>query len=195
MTYDLRANRLSFSAYWAPSASLDPPNDIDSEVLVSELEALLDDSVRLRMIADVPLVMQTFANLAPDVQAVIREHAIRSAQGMAQFVAMTENGRLQLSVYSAKGDAFSEVIVDHKTGKVAKSEPITGGEDVTAAKSQNEAMSKAKTSLQAAVSKAVKANKGYKAVSATPSLKDGHPTADITLMKGTESKTVSEQLD
>src|SRR2546428_9307624 len=106
-----------------------------------------------------------------------------------------ENGKLQLSVYTAKGDAFSEVIVDHKTGKVAKSEPITGGEDVTAAKSQNEAMSKAKTSLQAAVSKAVKANKGYKAVSATPSLKDGHPTPDLNLMKGTESQTVSEQLD
>ena len=56
-------------------------------------------------------------------------------------------------------------------------------------------MSKAKTSLQAAVSKAVKANKGYKAVSAMPSLKDGHPTADITLMKGAESKTVSRPLD
>ena len=106
-----------------------------------------------------------------------------------------ENGKLQLSVYTAKGDAFSEVIVDHKTGKVAKSEPITGGDDLTAAKSQNEAMSKAKTSLQDAVSKAVKANKGYKAVSATPSLKDGHPTADITLMKGAESKTVSRPLD
>jgi len=106
-----------------------------------------------------------------------------------------ENGKLQLSVYTAKGDAFSEVIVDHKTGKVAKSEPINGGDDLAAAKSQNEAMSKAKTSLQAAVSKAVKVNKGYKAVSATPSLKDGHPTADITLMKGAESKTVSRPLD
>ena len=106
-----------------------------------------------------------------------------------------EDGKLQLSVYTAKGDTFSEVIVDHKTGKLAKSEPITGGDDLTAAKSQNETMSKAKTSLQAAVSKAVKANKGYKAVSVTPSLKDGHPTAEITLMKGTESKTVSEQLD
>jgi len=106
-----------------------------------------------------------------------------------------EDGKLQLSVYTAKGDSFSEVIVDHKTGKVAKSEPITGGDDLTAAKSQNEAMSKAKTSLQSAVSKAVKANKGYKAVSAMPSLKDGHPTAEITLMKGSESKTVSEQLD
>ena len=106
-----------------------------------------------------------------------------------------ENGKLQLSVYTAKGDAFSEVIVDHKTGKVAKAEPITGGDDLAAAKSQNEAISKAKTSLQAAVSKAVKANKGYKAASVTPSLKDGHPIAEITLMKGTESKTVSEPLD
>src|SRR5438093_2559102 len=106
-----------------------------------------------------------------------------------------EYGKLQLSVYTAKGDAFSEVIVDHKTGKVAKAEPITGGDDLTAAKSQNEAISKAKTSLQAAVSKAVKANKGYKAASVTPSLKDGHPIAEITLMKGTESKTVSEPLD
>ena len=106
-----------------------------------------------------------------------------------------EDGKLQLSVYTAKGDSFSEVIVDHRTGKVAKAEPITGGDDLTAAKRQNEAMSSAKTSLQAAVSKAVKANKGYKAVSAMPSLKDGHPTADITLMKGAESKTVSRPLD
>ena len=106
-----------------------------------------------------------------------------------------ENGKLQLSVYTAKGDSFSEVIVNHKTGKVAKAEPITGGDDLTAAKAQNEAMSNAKTSLEAAVSKAVKANKGYKAVSVMPSMKDGHPNADVTLMKGTESKTVPEQLE
>src|SRR6266436_4574947 len=92
-----------------------------------------------------------------------------------------ENGKLQLSVYTAKGDAFSEVIVDHKTGKVAKSEPITSGDDLTAAKTQSEAMAKAKTSLSAAVSRAVKANKGYRAVSAIPSLQDGHPTAEVTL--------------
>ena len=106
-----------------------------------------------------------------------------------------ENGKLQLSVYTAKGDSFSEVIVNHKTGKVAKAEPITGGDDLTAAKAQSEAMSKAKIPLQAAVSKAVKANKAYKAVSVMPSAKDGHPTAEVTLMKGTESKTVAEQLD
>jgi len=106
-----------------------------------------------------------------------------------------EDGKLQLSVYTAKGDAFSEVIVDHKTGKVVKSEPITSGDDLTAAKAQSEAMAKAKTSLSAAVSRAVKANKGYRAVSAIPSLKDGHPAAEVTLLKGRESKTVSEALE
>jgi hypothetical protein len=106
-----------------------------------------------------------------------------------------EDGKLQLSVYTAKGDAFSEVIVDHKTGKVAKTEPITSGDDLTAAKAQNEAMGKAKTSLHDAVAKAVKANKGYKAVSVTPAVKDGHTVADVTLMKGSASKTVSEPLE
>ena len=106
-----------------------------------------------------------------------------------------EDGKFQLSVYTAKGDAFSEVIVDHKTGKIVKSEPITSGDDLTAAKAQNDAMAKAKTPLTAAVNRAVKSNKGYRAVSATPSMKDGHPTAEVTLLKGTESKTVSETLD
>lgn len=139
-----------------------------------------------------------------DLAANLKEAKVPLERGIAASKAKgtpisakyeVENGKLQLSVYTGKGDSFSEVIVDHKTGKVAKSEPITGGDDLTAAKSQNEAMAKATTSLQSAVSKAVKANKGYKAVSAIPSLKDGHPTAEITLMKGPESKTVSEQLD
>jgi len=106
-----------------------------------------------------------------------------------------EDGKFQLSVYTMKGDKFFEVIVDHKTGKVAKVEPITGGEDLTAAKAQSEAMAKAKRSLRAAVAEALKVNKGYRAVSVTPALKGGHPIADITLVKGEEFKTVSEKLD
>jgi len=96
-----------------------------------------------------------------------------------------------------KGDKFAEVIVDHKAGKVAKVEPITGGEDLTAAKVQAEAMAKAKAkrSLRAAVGEAVKANAGYRAVSALPALKDGHPVAAVTVAKGDEFKTVSEKLD
>src|SRR2546430_1764404 len=90
-----------------------------------------------------------------------------------------EHGVLQLSVYTAKGGKFSEVIVDHTTGKEAKVEPITGSEDLTAAKAQNGVMAKAKRSLAAATEKAVKDNQGFRAVSVMPALKDGHPVADV----------------
>lgn len=106
-----------------------------------------------------------------------------------------DDGKLQLSVYTVKGDTFSEVIVDHKTGKVAKAEPITGGDDLTAARAQREAVAKAKRSLDAAASEALKENKGFRVVSVMPALKDGHPVADVTLVKGSEWKTVSEKLD
>src|SRR5499425_3799431 len=106
-----------------------------------------------------------------------------------------EDGKLQLSVYTMKADKFSEVIVDHKTGKVAKAEPITEGDDLTHAKQQSAAMAKAKRSLGAAASEAVKQNRGYRVVSVFPAVKDGHPVADVTLVKGTDWKTVSEKLD
>jgi hypothetical protein len=106
-----------------------------------------------------------------------------------------EDGKLQLSVYTMKGDKFSEVIVDHKAGKVAKAEPITKDDDLTAAKAQSEAMAKAKRSLEAAANEAAKENQGYRVVSVMPAVKDGHPVADVTLLKGTDWKTVSEKLD
>jgi hypothetical protein len=50
--------------------------------------------------------------------------------------------------------------------------------------------------LQAtAFSKAVAGNVGFHAVSVFPSLKDGHPVAEISLHKGGEWKTVVEKLD
>ena len=106
-----------------------------------------------------------------------------------------EDGKLQLSVYTMKGDNFSEVIVDHKTGKIAKTEPITQGDDFAHAKEQSVAMAKAKRSLGAAASEAVKENRGYRVVSVMPTVKDGHPIADVTLVKGADWKTVSEKLD
>src|SRR2546428_7810536 len=106
-----------------------------------------------------------------------------------------EDGKLQLSVYTMKGDNFSEVIVDHTTGRIAKTEPITQGDDLAHAKEQSEAMAQAKRSLGAAASEAIKENRGYRVVSVIPALKDGHPVADVTLVRGTEWKTVSEKLD
>jgi uncharacterized membrane protein YkoI len=105
-----------------------------------------------------------------------------------------EEGKLQLSVYTMKGGKFSEVIVDHNTGKVVKAEPIAEGEDYTAAQSQSAAMAKAKGSLRAAVAQALRGNAGFRAVSVTPSLKDGRAVADVALAKGEEVKTVSVPL-
>jgi hypothetical protein len=106
-----------------------------------------------------------------------------------------EDGKLQLSVYTAKDGKFYEVIVDHQTGKVAKAEPITSDADLTAAKAQNDAMANSKTSLRSAVGQALKANKGYRAVSAMPSLEGGQSAAEVTLVKGNQWKTVKEKLN
>jgi hypothetical protein len=106
-----------------------------------------------------------------------------------------EDGKLQLSIYTTKAGKYFEVIVDYGTGKLSKVEPITEGEDFDHAKAQAAAMTKAKTTLKAAADKAAGRDPGSRAVSATPDLKDGHPTATIQLLKGGELQTVTEQLD
>jgi hypothetical protein len=78
-----------------------------------------------------------------------------------------EDRKLQLSVCTMKADKFFEVIIDHKTGTVAKAEPITGGGDLAAAKDQAEAMAKAKSWLHDVASKAFADNSGSQAVSIT----------------------------
>src|SRR3989442_9686835 len=105
-----------------------------------------------------------------------------------------DEGKLQLSVYTMKDGKFFEVIVDHTTGKVVKAEPIAAGEDYTAAQSQSAALAKAKGSLRAAAEQALRGNAGFRALSVTPSLKDGRALAEVTLAKGEELKTVSVPL-
>ena len=106
-----------------------------------------------------------------------------------------EDGALQLSVYTAKGDQFTEVIVDHNSGAVKKAEKITDSDDLKDAKEQSDAMAKAKVPLDQAVEKAVKGNSGYRAVKVEPMLEGGKPVAEVTLMKGAEAKKVAEKLD
>ena len=106
-----------------------------------------------------------------------------------------EDGKLQLSVYTAKQAKFREVIVDHTSGKITKTEEIKEGEDLSAATAQNQAMAKAKKSLRSAVEKAVAANAGYRAVSVLPSSEGGRPVANVVLENTTGTKTVSEGLD
>jgi hypothetical protein len=93
-----------------------------------------------------------------------------------------DEGHFQLSVYPAQDGKFSEVLVDHKTGKVAKTEAITGGDDLTNSKKQMKACAKATKSLQSAVDQAEQASAGYRAVSVTPRLSSGREVAVVTLL-------------
>jgi hypothetical protein len=106
-----------------------------------------------------------------------------------------EKGSLQLSVYTMNRDQFTEVIVDHWSGTIANAEAITAGHDLKAAGEQGSVMAKAQIKLDAAVDRAVAANAGYLAVEVEPKLEDGHPVAQITLMKGQDVKKTTEKLD
>jgi hypothetical protein len=106
-----------------------------------------------------------------------------------------EDGKLQLSVYTMKGDGYMEVVADPKTGAIAKAERITDADDLKEAASQKAAMAPAKVSLLVATETAVKANPGSRAVSIVPGLKNGQATAEVTLLAGNAFKKVTEKLD
>ena len=105
------------------------------------------------------------------------------------------DGKLQLSVYTVKGNDFMEVVANPESGAIAEAEKITDTEDLKAATSQKAAMAKAKVPLLAATETAVKANPGFVAVSIFPDLKNGQATAEVTLLQGTTLKKVTEKLD
>ena len=106
-----------------------------------------------------------------------------------------EDGKLQLSIYTMKGNDFTEVVADPKTGAIAKAEKITDAGDLKEAAEQKAAMAKAKVPLLTASETAVKANAGSRAVSIVPELKNGQATAEVTLLQGTAFKKVTEKLD
>ena len=106
-----------------------------------------------------------------------------------------EDGKLQLSMYTMKGNDFMEVVADPKTGAIAKAEKITDADDLKEATEQKAAMAKAKVTLVTATETALKANAGSRAISIVPELKSGQATAEVTLLQGTTFKKVTEKLD
>ena len=111
-----------------------------------------------------------------------------------------DDGAFQLSVYTVKpgtasGDSFAEVIVDYNAGIVTRVEAIADGGDLAAARDHVAAMARATRSLADATAEAVKANAGYRAVSAMPSPNEGRPVAEVTLMRGGDWKVVIERLE
>jgi hypothetical protein len=134
-------------------------------------------------------VNDTTATLQGGLKASEREGAPISAKFEIA------DGKLQLSVYTVKGNDFMEVVANPETGAIAEAEKITDAEDLKAATSQKAAMAKAKVPLLAATETAVKANPGFVAVSIFPDLKNGQATAEVTLLQGTNLKKVTEKLD
>ena len=106
-----------------------------------------------------------------------------------------EDGKLQLSMYTMKGNDFMEVVADPKTGAIAKAEKITDADDLKEATEQKAAMAKPKVPLLTAAETAVNANGGSRAISIVPELKSGQATAEVTLLQGTALKKVTEKLD
>jgi hypothetical protein len=101
-----------------------------------------------------------------------------------------ENGKPQLSVYTIKdGSKYFEVIVDQTSGEIAKADPISGGDDLTEAKKQNDGMFRATRELREAVKEAKRDNPGYNAVSVWSEMKDNHSVATVTLVKDNDWKT------
>ena len=82
------------------------------------------------------------------------------------------------------------MIIDHTSGEITKAEPITGGDDLTAAKNQSAGLFRATRELREAVKEAKQDNPGYLAVSVWPEMKEAHSLATVLLVKDNDWKTV-----
>jgi hypothetical protein len=106
-----------------------------------------------------------------------------------------DDGKLQLSVYTAKDGKFFEVLVDYVTGKILKVEPLQGGDDLTAAQKQGAAMANAKVSLKTAVEMTMSESANVRSVNVLPVVKDGHPVASIDVLSYNEIRAIQQPLD
>lgn len=137
------------------------------------------------------------AKFMPTSRVSLQE-GLRAAESQGQPISgkfEVDDGHLQLTVYTAKDGKFSEVLVDQNTGKVAKSEAITTGDELAAAQRQMDAFGKAKTPLRTAVSRAELTNPGYQAVSVTPTVSKGRAVAVVSLLQGKQTRSIAEPLD
>ena len=131
-------------------------------------------------------------NAAATLQGGIKASETQGTPISAKFE--IEDGKLQLSVYTMKGNDFMEVVADPNTGTIAKAEKITDADDLKDAAAQKAAMAKTTASLLDAADTAAKAT-GTRAVSVYPRLRNGHVVAEVTILQGTVFKKVIEKLD
>jgi len=140
-----------------------------------------------------PALITAMPNAKVTLQQALTTAAQEGQPISAKFE--VEDGKLQLSVYTAKDGKFTEVLLDYVNGKLAKTEAITEGEDLAAAKAQSAAMAKAKIDLKTAADKAASQNAGFRAVSVIPELKNGHAVASVGLLHKEQLQAVEQPLE
>jgi hypothetical protein len=144
--------------------------------------------------------IEDHAALAPALENVkgTLENGLKASERVgipisAKFA--VEDGAVQLSLWIAKEDGFSEFILYPTIGFITEILEFRDPDKLQLATAQKLAMDKAKVSLLSATENAVKANHGFRAVSAYPVLEEGDPVAVVTLLSGGAYKTVAEKLD
>ena len=143
--------------------------------------------------ADSAALAAAMQNASATLQGGLKASEAQGTPISAKFE--IEGEKLQLKIYTIKGDDFMEVVADPATGVIAKAEKITDADDLKEATEQKATIVKAKVPLLTATETAVTANAGSRVVSVVPELKNGQATAEVTLLQGTALKKVTEKLD
>jgi hypothetical protein len=167
-------------------------------VTVLGLTALIGVGGRNALFADEENEAKEALIKAMDAAKISLQQGLEASEQHGQPISAKfeiDEGKLQLSIYTAKDGKFSEVLVDYVTGKILKVEPIQGNDDLTAAHEQSAAMTKAKVSLKAAVDKIMSESANVRAVNVLPVLKDGHPVASIDVLNYNEIRAIQQPLD
>src|ERR1700741_1924711 len=162
-------------------------------VLIAAISVWMTGAAPARAEGDSAALVAALRNTSATLQGGLKASEAQGTPISAKFE--IEDGKLQLSVYTMKGDSFTEVVADPDTGAVKEAETIKEADDLKEATAQKAAMAKAKVPLLTAAETEVKANAGFRAVSIYPKLQNGNPMAEVTLLQGTAFKKVTEKLD
>lgn len=142
--------------------------------------------------------MPALIKAMPQAKVPLADGIKDAEQGSGQAISAqyeVDEGNYQLSVFVSEAGDINEVIVDYATGKIKSSEKLTDPDDIKDASKQVAAMAKAKKKLSEAVATAAQANPGYQVIRVLPRVTGGKAVAAITLLKGSETKKVTESLD
>jgi hypothetical protein len=104
-------------------------------------------------------------------------------------------GQLFVSIYTAHGSDFTEVVVDPKNGTIIKSSKISDADDVKDATEQKAALSSATVALLTAAQKSLDGYPGSQVVGIFPEIQNGHAVAVVTLLQEATPKKVIIPLD